>query len=753
MSLSMRSLVVLATVSLLGTPALAQGGAAELSVERIFTRHDFVGNPPPEVHWLSSGTAYVETRPDSSGGVDIVRVDARSGRTTVLADASVLIDADGKRLDVEDLTLSADASKALLFHNSVRVWRQNTRGIYHVIDFATKRLTPVSKLPGLQMFAKFSPDGRKVAFVRENDLFVTDLASGEERALTTDGSDVIVNGTTDWVYEEELDLRDAFRWSPDSKRIAFWRFDQSEVPIFPLVDETERYPRIAGLRYPKAGEPNSHVKVGAINVASGKTTWMKLTSDDGSYGSYIARMEWVGADSVTIQRLPRRQNKIDLFMASATTGGARLILSERDSAWLEVDDEAPKWVMGGKMFLWPSQRSGWRQYYLYNRDGSLVRRVTRDSADVTALAGVDDARGVVYVVEAAPTSLERQIFRYDLRGSKRERVTQRAGTHRVSISPTGRYMVDTYTTASMPSVATLHELPSGAHRRVLEDNAQLRAKLSRLAVRPPEFFQIPMPDGERLNAFRIVPVGFDSTRKYPVLMYVYGGPGSQTVTDDFGGDRYLWHLLLTQRGFVVVSVDNRGTGARGRRFEQSVYLNLGKYESRDQIDAARWLATRPWVDARRIGIWGWSYGGYMAALTAAKGGDVFRSAIAVAPVTDWHLYDNIYTERYMWLPQENAEGYHESSPQNYVAGLTASFLLVHGTGDDNVHVQNTIQLADKLEAALKPFQMMLYPNRTHSISGGLTRTHLFATLTRFVEETLGAPREVSTSAVVAPARK
>ncbi|HEU4641560.1 MAG TPA: S9 family peptidase [Gemmatimonadaceae bacterium] len=707
-----------------------------LSVDAIFGRYEFAGAQFPDIHWLADGSAYVTTRSGERGD-DIVRVDPATGRSTVLIDAAALARGMGEPARVEDIVLSDDGRKALVFHNSVRVWRRNTRGVYHVVDLVTGAVTPISRRPGLQMFAKFSPDGRQVAFVRGNDLWVTDLATGAERALTHDGSDVIINGTTDWAYEEELDLRDAFRWSPDSKHIVFWRFDQSAIPTYPILDDGTLYPRVLTLRYPKAGEPNSTVKLGVVTVATGATTWLKTGGDTTVHGDYLARAEWVGNDSIVVQRLPRLQNQIHVLMASAATGDTRPVLTERDSAWLEVDDAAPRWVDGGRQFIWASDRSGWRQYYLYRRDGTLVRRITRDSVDVTELAGVDERRGLVYVVEAGPTPMQRQVVAYSWRkrGSGR-RITSGQGTHRVSIAPGGAWMVDTRTSAGVPAVMTIAALPTAAHPRTIEDNAALRAKLARLGLRAPEFFHVPMPDGTLLNAYRIVPADFDSTRHYPVLMTVYGGPGSQTVTDDWGGANYLWHQMLAQHGVVVVSVDNRGTGARGSAFLHATYRHLGMLESHDQIDAAKWLARQPWVDGSRIGIWGWSYGGYMAALTAFRGGSVFRAAISVAPVTDWRLYDAIYTERYMRTPQENKAGYDESSAQHWVDGLTARYLLVHGTGDDNVHPQNSIQLADRLEAAGKLFQMVLYPNRTHSISGGNTRVHLFDTLTRFVEEQL-----------------
>jgi len=727
----MRTLpIVFAIVVAAALPAGAQRGT-ELTVDAI-THGAFAGARMPDPQWLADGSAFFDLRPAGDGGSEIVRVNAATGATTVVAPAASLV-SNGMRLRVESIVISRDGSKILLFHNSVRVWRQNTRGVYDVLDVASGRITPLSTAAGLQMFAKFSPDGRRAAFVRANNLFVTDLATHEERALTSDGSDVIINGTSDWVYEEELAIRDAFRWSPDSKKLAFWRFDQSPVPIFPMIDELSLAAKMVPERYPRPGDRNSKVTIGVVDVDTRATTWLHTGE-----GEYIAAVAWVGPDSLTIQRMPRTQNRVDLLMLSAASGDGRTVLTERDSSWVDIDEQTPRWISNGSMFLWPSERSGWRQYYLYKRDGSLVGRVTRDGVDVSSLAGVDEKRGYVYALAAAPTPMQRQLFRYPLKGGAEMRVTTEAGSHRVSIAPDGGTMVDIHSTAQLPGAATLVSLQTNGPRHVLEANAELRDALKEL-TRAPEFFEVPMPDGTKLNAFRIVPPAFDSTRKYPVLMYVYGGPTSQTVLDDYGGDRYLWHELLAKKGFIVVSVDNRGTGARGTAFRHIVYEHLGMHESDDQIAAAKWLGAQSWVDPARIGIWGWSYGGYMTAMSSLRGGSIFRSAISVAPVTDWRLYDDVYTERYMRTPAENAAGYDESAPLKYVQGLTASYLLVHGTGDDNVHPQNSIQLVDKLEGANKQFQFMVYPGRTHAIAGGNSRTHLFTMLTNFVEQTLGVP--------------
>ena len=741
-------------------PALgAQAADTSLTVDRIFRRGDFRSAPLPSIHWLKDGRSYLDLRENAQGGADIVRIDAVTGQASVVADARSLVDERGQPIEIEDIALSDDESKALLFHGSVRVWRQNTRGVFHVLDFTTGKVTAVARVSdrdapaeraeradtasqpmlgnnpsfiappvrsGLQMFAKFSPDGRQVAFVSDNDLYVTELASGRTRRLTTDGSADIINGTTDWAYEEELDLRDAFRWSPDSRRIAYWRFDQSAVPAFPMVNELSLYPQVAVLRYPKAGQPNSRVKIGVMDVASAKTTWLQTGPDT---GVYLPRAEWVGNDSVVVLRMPRRQNRIEALMLGAGNGAGRTLFVDSDSAYVDVQDIT--WLAGNRQFLWLSDRSGWRQIFLFDRSGRQLRQLTQNGMDVLSIAGVDEKRGDVYFIAAAPNATQRQLFATSLRNGRVRRVTQAAGAHNVNISPDARWAVDVHSTLRTPPTATLYELPSFTQRRVIVDNAQLRDRIASIGVTS-EFFQVPAPDGTKLDAYRILPPNFSPTTKYPVLMYVYGGPASPQVNDQYGGSRWLWHALLAQRGYVVVVVDNRGAAWRGRDFRKITQLHLGRYESRDQIDAAKWLGTQPWVDASRIGIWGWSYGGYMTTLATALGGDVFRMGIAVAPVTDWRLYDTIYTERFMWTPQDNKQGYDEGAPQAHVNGLTARFLLVHGTGDDNVHPQNSIQLADKLEAAGKPFSMLLYPNRTHSISGGNTQAHLFDQLTRFV---------------------
>ena len=730
---------------------------APLSVERIFRTRDLAAEGLPFVQWMKDGRSYLLVKSDI-GGASLVRVDAATGAESVLVPSGVLKDEAGKAFDVEDVTLSPDETKALIFHSSVRVWRTNTRGLYHVVDFASRRVTPLASTPfgaaprptagpsflatglasgaadpTLQMFAKFSPDGAKVAYGRANDLWVKDLRTGTDTRLTTDGSDDIINGTTDWVYEEELGLRDAFRWSPDSRRIAFWRFDQGAVPAYPIVDELGIYPRVSTLRYPKAGEANSRVTVHVIGADGRNLRALDVGPDT---GQYVTRLEWVDADSISVLRMPRRQNALDVMLVSATTGSGRIIVTERDSAYVNPEGEPVIWLADRQRFLLRSDRSGWQQFYLYRRDGRLITRVTADGMDVLDLLAIDEKAGAAYVQVAAPTPTQQQLMRVTLDGRRAERLTRGAGAHSMLISPTAAFMFDAHSRLGVPPTVALYALPRMTVVKQLTDNAALTAKLAAQGIAPAQLFTVPMPDGTQLDAYRIVPSAFDSTKKYPVLMHAYGGPAAPQVVDQWGGSRYLWHASLAEQGYVVVVVDNRGAAFRGRDFRKVTQRTLGLQEAQDQMDAARWLGRQSWVDASRIGFWGWSFGGYLASMVAGKGGDLFKAIIAVAPVTDWRLYDTIYTERFMWTPQGNASGYQSTAPQNFVSGITARFLLVHGTGDDNVHPQNSVQLIEKMVRANKPLQQLFYPNRTHSISGGNTTVHLYESLTRFIRENL-----------------
>ncbi|MEX1051416.1 MAG: prolyl oligopeptidase family serine peptidase, partial [Gemmatimonadales bacterium] len=517
---------------------------------------------------------------------------------------------------------------------------------------------------------------------------------------------------------------DAFRISPDNRHVAFWRLDQTAVPTFHLIDETSAlYPTLTPIRYPKAGEANSTVRIGVAEIATGATRWMDLGMD---HEIYVAGMDWIDAGAVWMTRFNRHQNRLDILEGTAATGATRLILSEIDEAW--VDQTEPRWINNGREFLWQSEREGFNQVFRYRRDGTLVRRVTPGGWDVTNVAGVDERGGALYFGGVGEGPTGRQFYRVGLDGRNLRRLTEGPGWHQVSLDPAFRWFVDVHSTAATPPVQTLHRA-DGRQARVLADNAVLRARVDSLGLRAPEFLTVPGADGTELNAWIIRPPDFDPSRRYPVLLYVYGGPGSQTVTDTWGGQRYLWHQQLTQAGYIVASVDNRGTGQRGRAFKKATYLQLGVLEAADQVAAARWFARQPWVDGERIGIWGWSYGGYMSSLALFTGDGAFRAAIAVAPVTDWRFYDTIYTERYMRTPQENTAGYNAGAPLAHAARMQGRFLLVHGSGDDNVHAQNTTMLVEALQNANKQFDMRIYPNKTHSIAGRVTRINLYQMFT------------------------
>jgi dipeptidyl-peptidase-4 len=714
----------------LAGPLAAQGvHAPPLTVHTIWgSGGGEFANDVVDLAWTRDGTAYTTVEPDASGNTDLYRLDALTGRRQqLLRGADLIPPGADKPIAIEEYRFSADGTRLLIFTNSARVWRQNTKGTFFVWDFSARRLSPVSPKPGYQQFAKFSPDGRRVAFVRDNNIYVTDLASGAETALTTDGGDDVINGTSDWVYEEELDLRDAFRWSPDGARIAFWRLDQTAIRPFYLLNQDSLYPALVPVRYPKAGTPNSEVKIGTVEVSTGRTTWMDLGPEK---DIYVAAMDFAGSpDSLWLTRLNRHQNRLDLLLADTRTGGSRVAMTDADSAW--VDANQPRWIDGGKQFLLVSERDGYDQVYLFDRGGSLIRRVTPGGWDVGEVYGVDETSRLLYFAGASAGPLERQLFRVGLDGTGLTRLSTDPGTHSADFAPTFALYVDTYSRAGVPPVQTLRRA-DGRLVRTVADNAKLREKVAALGLNRPEFITVRTPEGVDLNAWLIKPKGFAPNRRYPLLMNVYGGPGSQTVTDSWGGPNYLWHQMLAQAGYLVASVDNRGTGGRGAKFMKSTYLHLGRDEAADQIAAARWFARRPFVQPDRIGIWGWSYGGYMSSLSMFRGAGVFKAAIAVAPVTDWRFYDTIYTERYMRTPQENPTGYAES-PLAYADSLKGRFLLVHGTGDDNVHFQNSVRLVERLEAANKQFDFRIYPNKTHAIAGGNARENLYGLFTSWLK--------------------
>ena len=728
-------------------PAAAQQtDPSRLTVQRIYGSPEFAAQPFGPSRWLGDGAAYTTLEPPADGaGQEIVRYDVERGSREVLVAARQLVPQGAAApLDVEDYAWSPDGKKVLVFTNTQPVWRLNTRGDYWVLDPASgelKKLGGTEAKPSTLMFAKFAPDGGRVAYVRENNLYVEDLATGKITALTTDGSRTLINGTFDWVYEEELMnyYADGWRWSPDGSSIAFWQLNADSVRNFHLVNNTDSiYPRVIPIQYPKVGEANSAARVGVVSAAGGPTRWLEIEGDPRNH--YIARMDWAASsDEVVLQRLTRLQNRNEVMLGSAKTGKLRTVLVERDSTWVDLVDDLV-WLDGGKSFTWVSDRDGWDHVYVVSRDGKKTRLVTKGDFDVLDVQGIDPKGGWLYYIASPENPVQRYLFRTRLDGKgKPERLSpaRESGTHTYDVSPSYRYAIETYSSLGNPPIIRLVRLPNHQPIRTLVDNQQLRSKVTALHRGPVEWLNIEAEDGLKMPGVLLKPADFDSTRKYPLLFFVYGGPGKTEVNDVWGG-YYLWHTMLTQKGYLVAVVDNHGTPAPlGKRFRKAIYGQLGVLETRDQAVAARTLIGRPYVDPSRVGIWGWSYGGFMTLNSLFQHPDLYRTGVAVSPVTHWALYDNVYTERFNGLITENREGYDRGSPLSYVKGMRGNLLLIHGGGDDNVHYQNTEMLINALVAANRPFEMMEYPNRTHCICQGKgTQAHLFDLVTRFLDRNL-----------------
>ena len=745
---------LLAPLAAVAQPA---DGPKRLTLETLFASPEFYGESFQGGRWAETGARLLYVEGDASGASSLRELDLTTDTRRTILDGSQLVKPDAEGLiEIEDYATSMDGAKTLLYTDSERVWRLNTKGYYYVLDNESGTVTPVAdRSEGFQMFAKFDPAAEHVAFVRDRNLFVVDLATGTERALTDNGSEGgVINGTFDWVYEEEFGLRDGFRWSPDGRYIAFFQLDESGTRDFEMLDFTTLYPESTRFRYPKAGETNAEIQIGVVEVATGETTFFDTDTwfEGGDETEYIAGMGWTpaledGTSDVWMLRLNRDQNHVDLLYGDPASGDVDTILTEENDSYIEVETGFSDVATGtitylgdGDHFVWRSDRDGYGHLYLYENDGDFVRQVTTGAWDVTDFHGVDEAAGMAYVTTTAESPMERHLYRVPLAGGAPVKLTTGAGWHNVDLSRDFAYMVDTYSTATTPPTTTLYRT-TGEELAVLVDNAALIDRLAAYDLPAPEFMTVPAADGTPLNAYLVTPRDFDPTRAYPLLLHTYGGPGSQEVYDRWAGQERLWHQYLAETyGVLVAGVDNRGTGGRGKAFKTLPQNRLGILEAEDQIAAAQWFGAQDYVDADRMGIWGWSYGGYLSllAMTYGEGPETFRLGIAVAPVTSWRQYDTIYTERYLSTPQKNAAGYDLGSPTTYAGNLAddQDLLIVHGDADDNVHVQNTMAMVDALQAEGKQFDLMIYPGRNHGIYGGNTRRHLFTMLTETIAESL-----------------
>lgn len=632
-------------------------------------------------------------------------------------------------------SFSKNEEKILIGTERDQIYRHSFTARYYVYDRASEELTSLSD-NSAQRLATFSPDGSKIGFVRKNNLFYKNLETGEEIQVTNDGKrNHIINGTTDWVYEEEFAFTQGFHWSPESDKIAFYKFDESRVKVFHMnMFKGKLYPEDYAFKYPKAGEKNSIVEIFVHDINQNTTREMDIGEET---DQYIPRIKWTkDNDKLSIIRMNRLQNYVEIMLANANSGSSEVIYSEKNRYYIsEINDNYPVFLDDGEHFMLYSEESGHNHLYLYNMNGKLKNQITKGDWSVTRILGIDEEADRVYYSSTEQSPLKRHIYSIKLNGENKQQITEKDGWNNVNFSNGFKYFINYYSNADTPTEITLHN-KEGELIRVLEDNKELKEKTEEYGFVEKEFIKINTPSSDKkLNAYVIKPKNFDPEKEYPLFMYQYGGPGSQQVTDRWS--RYnSWFQMLAQKGYVVAVVDNRGTGGRGEKFKKMTYGELGKYETIDQTEAAEYFGKQSYIDENRIGIFGWSYGGFMSSNCLFQSPDVFSMAIAVAPVTNWRFYDTIYTERYMGLPQDNPNGYDDNSPINHVEKLKGDYLLVHGTGDDNVHFQNSIELAEELIQANKQFDMHFYPDKQHGIRGGNTQYHLYTKMTNFIEENL-----------------
>jgi dipeptidyl-peptidase-4 len=726
--------------------AFAQQQASDLTVERIYSAPSLSGQTLRDTRWSPDGKSlsYLSGGGDRS---EISVVDASTGARRVLVDAAHLRDvllppaSRGQQTGLGRLTPSqyrwAPDSQALLFIGAQQLaWYDlKTQASRHLLSAPAASSTTVTDPNEATLDdTRISPDGRWVSFLRDHDLWVVSVAGGEPRRLTRDGSETLRNGELDWVYPEELDLQTAYWWSPDSSKIAFLQLDESPVGKYPLVNELAYEGELTEERYPVAGSPNPVARVGVVPAAGGAVKWMDTGADK---SVLLARVDWLpDSRRLAIQRLPRVQDRLDLLLADAGTGRAEAILTETDKTWINVADHL-HFFADGRRFLWSSERSGFRHLYLYDLSGKQLAQLTRGDWEVEDVKSVDEAAGQIYFTSTQAGPIERQLYRVALGGGEPVRITRDAGSHGINLAPDSRHFLDAFSTAMTPPRQDLYNA-DGSRVAVLAENKV--AELDAFRLSPVEFLTVPGADGTPLHAAVIKPRDFDPARKYPVIVYLYGGPGVQLVRDQWQGANFLWNQMMAQKGFVIFTVDNRGSTGRGHAFESAIFRHFGEAELADQLAGVNWLKRQSYVDGNRVGVWGWSFGGYMTCLAMLRAGDTFKAGFAGAPVTDWRYYDTIYTERYMGLPRDNPDGYRDSSPVNYASGLRGKLLVAHASGDDNVHFGNTLGLADKLVDAQKYAEFLLYAGRGHGITDTPARIHVFNRVTQFFLENL-APQQ------------
>jgi len=702
----------------------------QISIENIWKEYTFMPSSFDGFNSMKDGVSYSQMEENG----DINKYELKTGKLIGnIVKASELVAEDSKSVIIpQDYYFSDDESKLVFTLEYTSIYRRSGTATNYVFDLKTRKMQLLSK-NGKQMFATIAPIGNKVAFVRDNNLFVKDLSSNTEKQLTTDGEyNKIKNGWADWVYEEEFSKAEAFTWNANGTKIAYIKFDESKVKEYEMPIYDGLYPSQYKFKYPKAGEANSIVSVHIYDLTTEKTVTVDIGKET---DIYIPRIIWTtDANTLSIQRMNRLQNKVELLFADATNGTTKVILSEEAKTYIDIADNL-RFLANNKGFIWSSEMDGFNHLYNYDMNGKLINQITKGNWDVMDFKGIDEKKKLLYYTSTEVSATDRDLYSISLDGKKKTKLSTLKGTTDATFTSNFSYYVSTWSDANTPTIAELHSA-DGKLVKVLDDNKDLKEKLKNYDITKKEFFTFKTDENVELNGWMMKPTNFDASKKYPVYMFAYGGPGSNECNNQWESYDYPWHQLLCQQGYIVVCVDGRGTLGRGRDFKHSTYKQLGKLETIDQIEVAKYLGKQSYINKDRIGFQGWSFGGYLASLLITKGADYFKSTIAVAPVTNWRNYDNIYTERFMRTPQENASGYDENSPVNFTKKIKGNYLLIHGSADDNVHLQNSMEMTKELVKNNIPFEQFIYPNKNHGIYGGNTRLHLYTKMLKFVKENL-----------------
>lgn len=699
-----------------------------VTLDDVWKNYSFYARTVGGIRSLNDGVYYTSLERTKTGH-DLVKYSYKDGSFKNVLIKNEDLNYNNQMISFDDYDFNADETKLLISSDEEPIYRHSSKADFFVYDVNNKSLSKLSE-GEKQMYATFSPNSSEVAFVKENNLYYKDLKSNLEIQITNDGKKgEIINGASDWVYEEELVLVNAFDWSPDGSKIAYYKFNESKVKEWNMEIYNDLYPEQVKFKYPKAGEENSKVEIYVYDLISKTNVKLNIPIDY----EYVSRINWSNdSKSVAIQTFNRLQNHLSVHLVNVAENKAKLIYEEKDERYVEIPTTI--FLETKNQFLITSEKDGYNHMFLYDLSGKLINQITKGVWEVTEIYGIDEKSLTVYYQSTQESPITRNIYSIKLTGKEKKKLNSKNGVSNAEFSSSFNYFINTWSDANTPYLITIND-NKGKTVRVIEDNQPLINRMQEYSIGKKEFLTVKV-NNQELNAWMIKPVDFDASKKYPLFMFVYGGDGNQTVMDEYDSFNTFWYQHLASKGYVIISVDNRGTEGRGAEFRKSIYKQLGKYETEDQIEVAKYFSSLPYIDGGRIGIFGWSFGGYLSTSCLLKGSDVFKTAVAVAPVTNWRYYDNIYTERYMQTPQENPNGYDDNSPINHVEKLKGNYLLIHGMADDNVHYQNTAEMINALVKSNKQFYQFSYPNRNHGIYGGNTRLHLYNMMTNFILEKL-----------------